>query len=502
MSEVAMPPVRSGKRALSTRRKLGISRTSVVAATISLLVGVVGAYVSPSGGLVMLCMTELAFIFLLLWQENEPPLLMIPVLYQWISVSTKALMTIFTGEPINTLAEYDIDVVPGVLMGLGAVALLALGMRIGLGKPLRDWNAVLKLEARAVTQASILKVAIGTILLGHLLFYLMRYAGPANQLIYALANIRFAGLFALGYWCFIARSGFGYLAFALVVEILIGLTGFFSDFKAPIFVIGFAALAAGHRPKLRDAVVVGALTAMLVVFGSFWSEIKLDYRTYISGGTMEQVVVVPLDERIDYLTNEIRTFNGERFADGFDKLLRRQSYIDYLASTMKNVPARMPHEHGKRIGKTLLNMAMPRILFPDKPATEFDSEVTAESTGLPIQIRQGTSISIGWVGELYIDFGTIGALLSTLVLGLGLGFAYRQLRRRGQGSILLTYGARVTVLSVLMPFDTALIKYVGGAGVAFVGAYLLQVFAVPKLSKLLRIKRTFRVPEPAAGPAR
>jgi hypothetical protein len=360
---------------------------------------------------------------------------------------------------------------------------------------------VLRLEAASVTKESVLKVAIGTILLGHLLFYLMRYAGPASQIFYALANIRFAGLFALGYWCFVSRSGYGFLALALGIEIMIGITGFFSDFKAPIFIIAFAALAAGHRPKFRDAIFVGVLGSTLVLFGAFWSEIKLDYRGFVSGGSYEQVIVVPLSDRIDYLTHEASTFDRTRFAEGFDKLLRRQSYIDFLASTMLYVPEVMPHENGERIGKTLKNILMPRILFPDKPPTEFESEVTAQYTGLPLQIRQGTSISIGWVGELYIDFGVEGALLGALLFGVAVGFAYRQLRRRGRGSILLTYGARVTVLAVLLPFDSALIKFMGGAAIAFVGAFGLQILFVPRLSRFLRLKRQY-APAPASGPTR
>jgi hypothetical protein len=475
-------------RSLDTRRKLGISRAGLSGAAFAIALGVFGSFASPDPGLVLTSGLVLALIFLLLWQENEPPLLLFPALYQWLQVSTKPLMSIFLHVPVNSLAEYNLNIEPGVLMGLAAVSALSIGMRLALGRATRDWNAVIRNEAMRITPKSMIRVTISAILLGHLFFYLMRYAGPANQLVYALANIRFVGIFALAYWCFVNRRGFHYLGLVLAIEILIGITGFFSDFKAPIFVIAFAAIAAGHRPKFREAAIVAFIAALLIVFGSFWSEVKIDYRRFVSGGTMDQVVTVSLEDRIDYLSRQANTFNGARFADGFDKMLRRQSYIDYLAGVMEYVPQVLPHENGKRIGSTVLHVLTPRILFPDKAATEFDTDVTAKYTGLPIQIREHTSISIGWVGELYIDFGRTGAVIACLFLGLAFGIAYRLVSRYGRGSLQLTYGARSTALVLMMTFDTALIKYVGGVGVAFVAAILLQRFVVPALSRQLRVR--------------
>jgi hypothetical protein len=159
------------------------------------------------------------------------------------------------------------------------------------------------------------------------------------------------------------------------------------------------------------------------------------------------------------------------------------------------VPEQVPHEHGARLGGSILNILKPRFLFPDKPQTEFDSDVTAKYTGLPIQIREGTSISIGYVGELYIDFGKIGAVIGTLALGFAFGLAYKYLRAHGRGSLMLTYGIRTTSILVLMPFETALIKYVGGAALAFVAAYILQMVVAPWLSSKLQ----WRAQRPAAG---
>jgi hypothetical protein len=196
-----------------------------------------------------------------------------------------------------------------------------------------------------------------------------------------------------------------------------------------------------------------------------------------------------VSDRIDYLAGKASIFDRAAFEDGFERLVNRQSYIDYLSATMSYVPQVLPHEHGARLGATIVHVLTPRIFFPDKAATDFDTDVTIKYTGLPIQRRETTSISIGYVGELYIDFGSVGAVIACLGLGIAVGAAYRLVRRGGHGSILLGYGARAILIAFMMSFDAALIKYVGGVGVAFAGAFLLQRFLVPVLTRRLRVRR-------------
>jgi len=436
----------------------------------------------------------LALIFLTTCQENEPPLLFFPAFYQWMAVATKPVMTVFLRTPVNAMAEYPIDLKPGIWLALACISALTIGMRLALGRPRWDWNAVLRNEAAMVTRSSILMVSITSILIGHSLLLLTRYTASLTHPLIALANLRFLGLFALAYWCFSNRRGYLYLVGVALIEILIGITGFFADFRAPIFVVAFAAVAVGHRPKLRDLVLGAAIGVVLIVLGSFWSSVKLDYRQFVSGGTNDQVITVPLSDRIDYLADRVQTFDRTKFDDGFNRLLKRQSYIDFLSATMGYVPQSLPHEHGKRLGSAFLHVITPRFLFPDKAATEFDTDVTYKYTGLPIQVQSHTSISIGYAGELYIDFGKIGAIVSCLALGLAFGAAYRFVQKNGNGSVMLSYGARSMLIVVMMSFETALIKYIGGVAIVFASAFLLQRFAVPILTRRLRIRAAFRRP--------
>jgi len=325
--------------------------------------------------------------------------------------------------------------------------------------------------------------------IGVLMNALAMIVAPLRSALLVLGGFGAGGVFFLAYWCFKNQRGYLYLVALMIAEIGVGLTGFFSDFQIPILLLCVAALCARDRLNLGDALVLTLVITVLLVVASFWSEVKQDYRKFMNGGTGAQVILVSLDDRIDYLGDQIKTFNAARLGDGFEILLRRHSYIDFLANTMDYVPVFTPHEHGKRIGRTVIHVLTPRILFPDKPPTDFDTEVTIRYTGIALTVYAGTSISIGYLGELYIDFGIVGALIACLIAGTGIGYGWRILRDSGRGSLLLRFGLYSLLALTLTQFGFALIKLVGGSLTAFIGAHLAQRFVLPSGSKLLRPKR-------------
>ena len=67
----------------------------------------------------------------------------------------------------------------------------------------------------------------------------------------------------------------------------------------------------------------------------------------------------------------------------------------------------MPHENGALWLDAITRPFMPRLFFPSKTAIN-DSERTNYYTGLAVAgAEEGTSISLGYVAESYIDFGAI-----------------------------------------------------------------------------------------------
>ena len=93
-----------------------------------------------------------------------------------------------------------------------------------------------------------------------------------------------------------------------------------------------------------------------------------------------------------------------------------------------------------------------------------DTEVTAYYTALPVPYLPtgNTSISIGYLGELYIDFGVGGALLAVFLLGLIFGRCYRAIRDYPRTPAFVNYGLCMMFALAFTSFGTALIKLIGG----------------------------------------
>jgi hypothetical protein len=157
---------------------------------------------------------------------------------------------------------------------------------------------------------------------------------------------------------------------------------------------------------------------------------------------------------------------------------------------MERVPETLPHEGGARLAEAILHVLTPRVLFPDKPEVRSDTEVTARYTGLPLAVwaDQSTSISIGYLGELYIDFGVAGAVIAAFLIGLASGRAYRAIRDHTRTPGFINYGLCMMVALTLATFEIALIKLLGSVVTVIAAALLLQRWVWPVLLSVRRPK--------------
>jgi hypothetical protein len=383
------------------------------------------------------------------------------------------------GLSLDDMSDHAVPLTPAVLFGLFGLSGLAVAIRLGMGRA----TAAPQIESEAGRwpRGSILQLSVLLIVVGHVLDNVQYMFGGAQQIIVALANVKWAGLFLLAYWVLSNRQGYGWLAVILVIEIMLGMTGFFAEFRIVLFVALAAAISARTQLRLSNVLLAGILTVVMLFTAVFWSAVKQDYRDYLNRGSGAQIVLQSLEDRISYIGAKASTFSSEEFAYGFERLLERLSYVDYLSVTIANVPTAIPHENGIRLGSAIWHVLTPRIFFPNKPPTPLDTEATAYYTGLKLDMSYDTSISIGWLGELYIDLGFSGAIAVTALLGLLYGRAYRALCDRRGPSRLINLALCATVALPLASFGTALIKMIGSVVISFAAAWALQRFIFPHL---------------------
>jgi hypothetical protein len=154
------------------------------------------------------------------------------------------------------------------------------------------------------------------------------------------------------------------------------------------------------------------------------------------------------------------------------------SYIEFFGATLNYVPASRPHENGEMTMAALAHIFLPRLFVPDKAALPSDTAVTIAYTGLPIALRPGVSISIGYPGEFYIDFGILGMMACMGVLGFFYGKANFFIQQHFS-SALIGYGATIALLTPGFLFETSLPKILGGVCTSFIILLLMSKIVLP-----------------------
>ncbi len=319
-------------------------------AVVTALVTVAAVAVSPDPLLTAAAGSILVLALGILWPTRDAPILLLPFSLQWLSVAIKPIQSALTGVPLDELSQRGAALTPAAWLGIAGLLALALGMRLGVGRPRTDRNAALAREAAALPVGLIVGVSLAAIVGGHLLDLVAYDLGPAVQIALALSSIRLAGLFALTLWCVARRRHLVLLAGVVAFELVFGMTGFFSEFKDALLVFVIAVVAAQPRVRPASVVVGTAAFALLLVAGVYWSAIKPDYRDFLNEGSGQQIVVQPIEERVAYLQDAAQNFDRANFAEGLDALVKRQSYIDFLAHTIAHVPAHVARERRPHSG--------------------------------------------------------------------------------------------------------------------------------------------------------
>jgi hypothetical protein len=467
-------------------------------ALIILVLGAIGSVLSPDGLLLLATAGCLAVIVVTMWGRDNIPVFLMPLAYQWTQVSIKPIETALLGVPLDSLSDFGVPLEPSAYLSLASLALLSCGLRYGIGPATPSTRAQFLTALQHWSTAQGTSVVLALMLAGYTLNTVAFILPPLRQPLLAFSSVKLIGLFLLTVWSIHTGRGRSLLLGAIAFEIVMGVTGFFAGFRESLFVIFLGVIS--MRPHLKPGALglAGLVFALTATVAIFWTAVKPEYRKWVSEGG-GQIVVKPLDERIAYIADAALAFDGAQFEKGFAALASRQSYIDFIAAVIQRVPEIIPHQDGRQLGDALYHVITPRALFPDKPPTPNDSDVTAYYTGLTTNNDRNASISIGYVGELYIDFGYAGALAAIALMGFAIGRAARAIAwRRGNGPI-IAYGMLLAIALPLATFETALIKIVGSVATAILGAWAMATFARGTLIQRL-IGRSRQVVRAVPGP--
>ncbi|MEO0560126.1 MAG: hypothetical protein AAF170_18310 [Bacteroidota bacterium] len=407
----------------------------------------------------------------LAWRPGEPPFLLFILGFQWLQATAKVFHANILGLDVTDLVLFASFETPqthkAIWLSLAGLLVLAMGIRLVLRKvpPANMDRMRAQAESFSIPKAFGLYLALTLGLTA--MYQSVGYLSSLRQILLAVSLLKWSGFYLLAYLVFLRKDGYLFFLAAFGFEFIAGI-GFFSGFKEVIFVSVIAFFSVGRSVTLGSAMKGLAVVTVMLVLGVTWTAIKGEYRETISGGSQQQGAVVDQREQIDLLVDMVGGLTRQDLVDGLDPLLERVAYVDFFGYVLNAVPSSVPHEKGVLWGSAVRHVLVPRVIYPNKPVLPSDSEVTTRYTGIFLASDdQGTSISIGYMGESYIDFGTFGMFVPIFLLGVGWGVIYLFFARKATIP-LIGYAYSAAVLLSAYQLEVATIKLLGGVVMKFI----------------------------------
>lgn len=426
-----------------------------------------------------------AFVLLagvyLLWRPGESPIFLLVFAYQWLQASIKTFRANINGLHLNAMADYGGNIEAASYLSLLGLLVLSIGMRWGAGRQFAGPAKAARDLALHHGMAKWFKLYLLAFAVASLALMAAPKVPALAQPLLALAGFKWAFFFMLTYAAFLrplAQRRLWLLVFLL--EFLLGFGGYFSGFTKVLFFSLMGVLAAGVHLTPRKVFALTILGTLSLVLGILWTAVKVEYRDFISGGMAAQVVAVDYATSLTKLGALIMNLDQQKLGDATENFVSRITYVDFFGATFEYVPNVVSHTYGALWLDAISRPFMPRVLFPSKSEIN-DSERTMEYTGVLIAgTAQGTSISIGYMGESYIDFGPVLMMVPILGFGWFLGRIYRWLVTNGPTRGLLGMGLASAVLFTAALLESSVTKVFGGLIAAFLVAWLLNRYVFPR----------------------
>lgn len=362
----------------------------------------------------------------LLGRPTMPMAVVYLFIWQWAQTFARALQAASDGESMAA-SMYGPDVLQAYWYMLASLVTMAIAFRFVLsgvrGPTVQEFYA----HERWRPQDMIMVYGV-SLVLAAILSVAGRSVGALDQPLEAASRIKIVALFLLATYVFTSGRGGRFLLGAIFFEILVGFTGFLSDFRGVFIYVAIAAMAARIKWTGTATVLGIAWIGVLLSLALFWTSVKSEYRAYVTGyDEHTQAISVPLDERMGYLGDKFLNIGQTDWGANAYLLLIRFAYVDIFGQVIGVAENSPPDPAGARQLKDAFgHVFQPRFLFPSKPPLS-DTEVFMRLTRAdPAEnLRLGTSISVGYIAETYVDFGFPGMLAVIFVLGAALAWIIR-----------------------------------------------------------------------------
>lgn len=415
----------------------------------------------------------------LLWRPGESPILLLVFVLQWLQASVAIYHANWLGTGVAAYSMVGGSTSLAVELSLSALLVLAIGLRLGAGAADPAGAAAARHIALAVPAGKWFQLYIQAYALAFVALASAWIVPGLAQPLLALASLKWASFFMLAYAAFVnPRGRWQYFVGVFLFELVQGIGGFFSDFKTVIFVTVLARAATSIRMSRGAIIGLILLGSMLLGLGVVWSAVKKDFRAAVSGGSSEQVVMLDMPTRLEKLTELLGQLDEQKLGAAADLFVRRLSYIEFFGVVLDVVPESVPYANGAIWMDAVARPFMPRLLFPEKSAIDDTSRTNYFTRGIAGNYT-GTSISLGYIAESYIDFGKVGMMAPIFLFGLLCGRIYRRLQNSRNTKGILGMALGTVALLPAFWVESSITKTFGAVVLSTLVAWAFAKFVAP-----------------------
>lgn len=397
----------------------------------------------------------------------------IAFLYQWSQVCIKVLYATFTSKDIRLLTKFPEHIVEAYVLSTIALVVVSYGISIYLRKINID-----EIEIENSLSKLYFKKNLITYFFMGIITEGSRMLPGFSQFSVMIAGFKWCIFYLIFLYCFTQRKYKTILYIIIGYEICIGFFSYFASWKTVIFYI-LISLFSILQFRMRHFIGLFIGSCFVLYIALAWTGVKGDYRSFLSGGG-QQVVVVSSSDAYRKLFGLMSNF---QISDKVQKaFLDRISYIDYFSSCLAYVPEKRPHEAGKLSIQAVEHILKPRLFFPNKAIIDESSHLTKYTGKFYSNYSMGTSFSLGYVGDFYIDYGCFLMFLMLFLWGIIVGKIFKNLFE-GAANNVLAIGIMSMSFLILYKFEISMLKLVGNVVVFWIFYRIMEIFVFPRVVK-------------------
>ena len=388
----------------------------------------------------------LSFVYLLLLinyfikalKVTVPFLELFSLVYLIESVIAVILIYWLDNHSLNDVRRYYMQIPINVYLPYGLLASEAffIGVII-IDKPNKIWSEYIINFTKLIKQETVIKIIVFS-LFGYVIGFLRIQA--LNYVLIVISKIGLCALVGL-YLSEKSKKSYLYLYAGILLN-LIGVikTGMFTSFTLFIILLGLIYFVKNSVTKTK---INGYLIFMLMTFG-------LVLMAFIQNTKEEFRKDAWSDIRVEVNDNLSKEYLLNSLANNFNKInvLDKSFYLPMLyrvnqgwlvSCTMEKIPGYAPYSKGETIVTALKDGLLPRVLNSSKQSIGVDRIYKYTN----LQLEGNTSMSIGYLGESYVNFGVVGGVLCMGCMGLLLSFLERKA---------LIFSKKNPLILIVLPF--------------------------------------------------